>query len=138
MARFKPVFGDLIATTSKPRKRCRLSLFVVLCFVKVAPCLSLWLPGSLSVSVCSPPFPVVSITTSIPLSACVFYYLYVCLSVCLLNYPFVRIYLCCPLYPFDKICLTIPLSVCLPVFFLYHKFKIHSSVFIAFSICWSV
>lgn len=80
-----------------------------------------WLPvclcGSLSVSVCSPPFPVVSITTSIPLSACVFYYLYVCLSVCLLNYPFVRIYLSCPFYPFDKICLTIPLSVCLPVFF---------------------
>lgn len=120
MARFKPVFGDLIATTSKPRKRCRLSLFVVLCFVKVAPCLSLWLPvcpcGSLSVSVCSPPFPVDSITTSIPLSVCVIYYLSVCLSVCLLNYPFVRIYLCCPLYPFDKICLTIPLSVCLPVF----------------------
>lgn len=117
MARFKPVFGDLIATTSKPRKRCRLSLFVVLCFVKVAPCLSLWLPGSLSVSVCSPPFPVVSITTSIPLSVCVIYYLSVCLSVCLLNYPFVRIYLSCPFYPFDKICLTIPLSVCLPVFF---------------------
>lgn len=121
MARFKPVFGDLIATTSKPRKRCRLSLFVVLCFVKVAPCLSLWLPvcpcGSLSVSVCSPPYPVVSITTSIPLSVCVIYYLSVCLSVCLLNYPFVRIYLCCPLYPFDKICLTIPLSVCLSVFF---------------------
>lgn len=117
MARFKPVFGDLIATTSKPRKRCRLSLFVVLCFVKVAPCLSLWLPGSLSVSVCSPPFPVVSITTSIPLSVCVIYYLSVCLSVCLLNYPFVRIYLSCPFYPFDKICLTIPLSVCLSVFF---------------------
>lgn len=121
MARFKPVFGDLIATTSKPRKRCRLSLFVVLCFVKVAPCLSLWLPvcpcGSLSVSVCSPPYPVVSITTSIPLSVCVIYYLSVCLSVCLLNYPFVRIYLSCPFYPFDKICLTIPLLVCLPVFF---------------------
>lgn len=127
MARFKPVFGDLIATTSKPRKRCRLSLFVVLCFVKVAPCLSLWLPvcpcGSLSVSVCSPPYPVVSITTSIPLSVCVIYYLSVCLSVCLLNYPFVRIYLSCPFYPFDKICLTIPLLVCLPVFFSFINLK---------------
>lgn len=127
MARFKPVFGDLIATTSKPRKRCRLSLFVVLCFVKVAPCLSLWLPvcpcGSLSVSVCSPPYPVVSITTSIPLSVCVIYYLSVCLSVCLLNYPFVRIYLSCPFYPFDKICLTIPLLVCLSVFFSFINLK---------------
>lgn len=96
MARFKPVFGDLIATTSKQREKCRLSLFVVLCFVEVAHCLSLYVvlffPLSVYMYTCN--YPLVRLCV-FPLLFCLVYCLFVCLSI--------------PVYPF--VCLIIHLSV---------------------------